>query len=211
MSENKSGFDPSQHLIKLKGKDYLEAKWRLVWLRSEHPDAQVETAPVRIDEGLAIIRAKVTLPSGACGAGIGSESPTDFADYIEKAETKALSRALATLGYGTQFCDDFDTPVTADGRLRIADAPVERKTTTPQVVALSAMSEIEEEHYAALIAAPSMAALNNVAETIADGGISHPALREAYRRRRGELQAPVEPGQPLLNISRRVLVEAAGV
>jgi len=122
-----------------------------------------------------------------------------------------MSRALATLGYGTQFCDDFDTPVTADGRLRIADAPVERRAPTPPVVALSAMSEIEEEHYAALIAAPSMAALNKAAETIADGGISHPSLREAYRRRRGELQAPAEPGQALLNISRRVLIEASGV
>jgi len=62
-----------------------------------------------------------------------------------------------------------------------------------------------------LIAAPSTAALNNVAQAIADGGVSHPALREAYRQRRDELQAPVEPGQPLLNISRRVLVESAGV
>ena len=197
MSENTSGFDPSQHLIKLKGKDYLEAKWRLVWLRSEHPDAQVETSPVRIDEGLAIIRAKVTLPSGACGAGIGSESPTDFADYIEKAETKALSRALATLGYGTQFCDDFDTPVTADGRLRIADAPVERKAPTPKVVALSAMSEAEAEFHAALIAAQSLTTLASVAKAIAAGAVSHPSLREAYRRRRGELQAPVEPAQAL--------------
>ena len=73
------------------------------------------------------------------------------------------------------------------------------------------MSEIEEEHYATLIAASSTAALNKAAQAIADGGISHPSLREAYRRRRGELQAPAEPGQPLLNISRRVLVESAGV
>ena len=30
-------FNPNDHLINLKGKHYLEVKWRLVWFRMEHP------------------------------------------------------------------------------------------------------------------------------------------------------------------------------
>ncbi len=50
----------------------------------------------------------MVLPSGGRATGYGSEAQGDFADYIEKAETKAIGRALAALGYGTQFALDFD-------------------------------------------------------------------------------------------------------
>ena len=30
-------------ILKLRGKDYLEVKWRLVWFREEHPDWSIET------------------------------------------------------------------------------------------------------------------------------------------------------------------------
>ena len=123
-------FNPKAHLSDIKGgKKYLEVKYRLVWLRSVSPEAKVTTRPISIDENLAIIACTVELPSGASGSGIGSESPRDFGDYIEKAETKAIGRALATLGFGTQFCDDFDTPVTTNGRQRVVDAPVRRNGT----------------------------------------------------------------------------------
>jgi hypothetical protein len=36
-------FDPTQYLSKFDGKDYLEVKWRLLWLRSAHPDARLTT------------------------------------------------------------------------------------------------------------------------------------------------------------------------
>jgi hypothetical protein len=55
--------------------------------------------------------------------GHGSETARDFKDYIEKAETKAIGRALAALGFGTQFAPDID-----DGSSigRVVDAPVSR-------------------------------------------------------------------------------------
>jgi len=101
-------FDPTRYLTKVSGRDYLEVKWRLVWLRSVHPDAQVETELVEHRNNMAVFRARVTVPSGASGTGWGSEGTDDFGDYLEKAETKALGRALAALGFGTQFCWDFD-------------------------------------------------------------------------------------------------------
>jgi hypothetical protein len=74
---------------------------------------------------MAVFRAKVTLPSGASATGWGSEGTDDFGDYLEKAETKALGRALAALGFGTQFCPDFDFG--AD-RQRVVDSPVDIRT-----------------------------------------------------------------------------------
>ena len=121
MSEQ-SAFDPTRHLTKVSGRDYLEVKWRLVWLRSTHPDAQIETELVQHQNQQAVFRARVTIPSGASATGWGSEASDDFGDYLEKAETKALGRALAALGFGTQFCPDFDFG--AD-RQRVVDSPVD--------------------------------------------------------------------------------------
>jgi uncharacterized protein YbdZ (MbtH family) len=120
-------FDPTQYLSKFDGRDYLEVKWRLLWLRSEHPDARMTTEIVQHNEegGFALFRAEVEVPSGGKATGWGSETVRDFHDYIEAAETKALGRALAALGYGTQFCQDFDFSANArPGTKQIVDAPV---------------------------------------------------------------------------------------
>lgn len=120
---NDKTFDASRYLSRLNGKDYLEVKWRLLWLRTEHPDATVQTELVKHEADLALFRAQVTLPAGGWATGWGSETASDFVDYIEKAETKALGRALAALGYGTQFCEDFD--FRRDDQGPVVDAPVE--------------------------------------------------------------------------------------
>lgn len=110
-------FDPGQHLTKIKGQDYLEVKWRVAWLRSEHPDAVLTTELHSHENGRAIFSAHVQIPGGGSATGWGSETVDTFENYIEKAETKAIGRALAATGFGTQFCVDFDDGI-------IADAPV---------------------------------------------------------------------------------------
>ena len=74
----------------------------------------------------------MTLPNGASATGWGSETSHDFADYIEAAETKALGRALAALGFGTQFTRDYDFAEMAvqDVPRQVVDSPV----GAPQVV-----------------------------------------------------------------------------
>lgn len=119
-------FNPKEHMMKLKGKDYLEVKWRLVWFREDHPDFGIHTDLVELDEKHAIFRAMITDTTGRqVSSGTGSESIKDFGDFIEKAETKAVGRALAMLGYGTQFDPDLEEVN------RIVDAPVEPKITCP--------------------------------------------------------------------------------
>lgn len=125
MAEKESPFDPKKHLSDLGGKDYLEVKWRLAWLRDLHSDADIETEMVRDDPEQAVFKAKVSIPERGSATGYGSETKGDFRDFIEKAETKALGRALAALGFGTQFCDDF-----GEGGA-VADTPVQRQARRP--------------------------------------------------------------------------------
>jgi hypothetical protein len=102
-------FDPSRYMRQLRGRggsqDYLDVKFRLLWLRREHPDAEILTEHVQIDDAAAIFKATVTIPGGGKATGYGSETAGDFADFIEKAETKAIGRALNALGYGAQFAE----------------------------------------------------------------------------------------------------------
>lgn len=122
-----SVFNPQEHMTNLKGKDYLEVKWRLVWFRSEHPLYTIDTEVLELDENHAIFRATVADENGRqISCGTGSESIKDFPEFIEKAETKAVGRALAMMGYGTQFAPELE-----EGD-RIVDAPVDRKKQKEQ-------------------------------------------------------------------------------
>ncbi len=106
-------FDPRPYLrtITTDGQqtEYLDVRWRLAWLRTEHPAARITTEHVRLDDDSAVFRAMVQIPGGGCATGYGSETRDDWDDFIEKAETKAIGRALAALGYGTQFAIDFES------------------------------------------------------------------------------------------------------
>ena len=125
-------FNPNEHLMNLKGKDYLQVMWRLVWFRDEKPLWSIDTKLEQLTENHAVFSAKIFDENGVQkSAGYGSESIKDFRDYIEKAETKAVGRALAMLGYGTQFAPEMDE--CEDGKDRIVDSPVQRNTKKPPV------------------------------------------------------------------------------
>jgi len=111
-------FDATKYLrtIKVRGggqQTYLPVAARLLWLRADHPDAQVITEALQLGEKGAIFKATVTLPSGGIAVGHGSEMANDSGDFIEKAETKAIGRALTALGYGTEFAEGQDDPALA--------------------------------------------------------------------------------------------------
>jgi hypothetical protein len=65
----------------------------------------IETQEVCVDlaQGYARYRAVVSDGQGGQATGYGTEIAAGFADYVERAETRALGRALAALGIGTQF------------------------------------------------------------------------------------------------------------
>lgn len=138
-SASSGGFDPTPYIRQLRGRgggEYLDVKWRLLWLRKEHPDAQITTELVEHDGQMAIFKATVTVPSGGKATGYGSETASDFPDFIEKAETKAIGRALNALGYGAQFGEATrsDDPTLVRGTERIGSpvAPPARPVPLPR-------------------------------------------------------------------------------
>lgn len=107
-------------LLNLKGKEYLEVKFRLVWFREENPAWSIETEYVTATDKSALAKATIRDDSGRILAtSHKQENIQHFNDFLEKAETGAIGRALALLGYGTQFCAD-----ELDEGSRIVDAPV---------------------------------------------------------------------------------------
>lgn len=145
-------FNPHEHLMQIKNKngasDYLPVQWRLVWFREACPDGTIETEMLHLDldkemeeetyvwnqekkrsekvvkvaKGVAIFRATVKDGKGGVAIGTKMEKAVSFPDFLEKSETGAIGRALAALGYGTQFA-----PELSEGD-RIVDSPVEAET-----------------------------------------------------------------------------------
>jgi hypothetical protein len=113
-------------LLDLRGRDYLQVAHRLVWFREEHPTWTIETEPLAIEPDYAIFTARVKDETGRLIAtGTKHETQHGFFDFIEKAETGAIGRALALCGYGTQFAPELDEEE------RIVDAPLQRPAGVP--------------------------------------------------------------------------------
>lgn len=143
-------FNPNEHVMQIKNKgasaDYLPVQWRLVWFRNECPQGTIETEMVLLDldreteeetyvwnaekrrsekviktaKGIAVFRAIAKDGKGGIATGTKSEKAASFSDFIEKAETGSVGRALAALGYGTQFAPELNE------EHRIVDSPVDR-------------------------------------------------------------------------------------
>lgn len=115
-------------VLNLRGQDYLEVKYRLVWFREEHPDWSIETEFVTLTERAALARAILKDESGrVIATAHKAETSTGFPDFMEKAETGAIGRALALIGYGTQFCAD-----ELDEGDRIVDSPANPVVRLPE-------------------------------------------------------------------------------
>ena len=111
-------------LVNLKGKDYLMVGHRLQWFNETETNFRIETDFLLVDDDQTVARAVVTVfdkegKELKRASATKRETKKDFSDHTEKAETSAVGRALAMLGYGTQFAlSDLD-----EGD-RIADSPV---------------------------------------------------------------------------------------
>lgn len=145
-----SKFDPKPYLMDLKGKKYLQVAYRILWLNEEHPHFELNTELVNeqswegkngIKVREAVFKATLSLFDAEgrivkTVTGWGSETSSDFSDFREKAETKAIGRALALAGFGTQFAlADFEepegvSPVDNQKGLRVVDSPLKPSPAT---------------------------------------------------------------------------------
>lgn len=140
MAEKKK-FNPDEHLVKIKGQQYLPVAWRLVWFREEHPQWGVETRILERGNGWVVVRAVIKDEEGRIRATAHKvELKSRFQDYLEKAETGAIGRALALCGYGTQFSPEFeeserlsDTAQPAGGADTESQSGSKQPITVPQM------------------------------------------------------------------------------
>lgn len=94
-------------ILDLRGKDYLQVAHRLVWFREEKPLWSIETEFLKLEADFAIARATIKDESSRIiSTATKFENAKGFPDFMEKAETGSVGRALAMVGYGTQFCAD---------------------------------------------------------------------------------------------------------
>jgi len=115
-------------LLDLKGKPYLQVAHRLVWFIEENDsyDFQSEIIHLDMEHGEVVVKSVVSVfdsQGKIIKRAIATKCETrdNFADFIEKAETGALGRALAMLAYGTQFTgEEFN-----EGE-RLADSPIDQ-------------------------------------------------------------------------------------
>lgn len=130
-------FNPRDHFINLKGKQYLPVAPRIAWFREEHPDWTIMTYAVPELSGAdyCTFAAEIQDASGRLIAKAHkTEHEKHFADYREKAETGAIGRALALCGYGTLFAQELEEPITPAGDMRIVDTPQRKKITATATV-----------------------------------------------------------------------------
>lgn len=115
-------------LTNLKGKGYLMVAYRLQWLNEDTElkkhSFSIDTVVLNKTEDEATVRATVSVfdETGRLlrtAPGTKTETKEGFADFLEKAETGAIGRALAMIGYGTQFA-----LADLDEGARIVDSPV---------------------------------------------------------------------------------------
>lgn len=126
-------FNPRDHFLNLKGKQYLPVAPRIAWFREDHADWSITTKPVPELSGADYC----TFHAQVCdrnhiviATAHKTEHEKHFPDFREKAETGAIGRALALCGYGTLFAQELEEPVTPAGDMRIVDAPQQAKATT---------------------------------------------------------------------------------
>ena len=150
-------FDPRAHLIQLKGRDYLPVAARLLWLNEETDRYKIETDILRLEDNFAVVRATVSVldengtPSRSATA-IKREDKTHFPDFLEKAETGSVGRALGMLGYGTQFAPEFDE-IEAKLEARVVDSPQTVRAIEP------AREPVRSEPRAESVERPSLSSI----------------------------------------------------
>lgn len=112
-------------LLNLKGKKYLMGAYRLQWMNEEVAKFDIQTEFLLLNDEQTIARATVILfdENGHVlkkATATKRETKRDFPDHTEKSESSAIFRALAMMGYGTQYAlSDLD-----EGN-RLADSPLE--------------------------------------------------------------------------------------
>ena len=179
---------------------YLPVRRRVGWMRGYpevHPTWTIDTYAEevvrgtfkngKVEGGYARYRANVFDESGRLiSTGTKTEYSERFLDFVEKAETGAIGRALAVAGYGTEAAVDLDEGLDQE---RIADAPV--TPSRPINIAASSIPGVRPGGRPAAIQNAQIQEIARLNKTLGLGmGLTH--FMEAVK---GEEMPPLEEGR----------------
>ena len=126
---NGSTFDPNKYMLKFpKTKkvvlangqvrfekvetDYLPVAPRIAWFRKDHPNWGIITKTAKLVDKAVVMKAIIKDAEGrVIATARKKETENGFPDYIEKAETGAVGRALAMCGHGTLQAPEFELAI----------------------------------------------------------------------------------------------------
>ena len=116
-----------EYMIQMKGgKKYLPVAPRVKMFRDDHPMGRIEATIVEIDREAKFCMCEAVIYDAdgrIISRAHGSEEARDFADYIEKAETKAVGRALSLAGFGTLDAKDLEEGQVVDTPAPVLESP----------------------------------------------------------------------------------------
>lgn len=116
----------------IKGKEYLLVPHRIVWFREEHPNYSITTSVMDQTDKYVTMKAVIRNEANyTLSEAHKTEHFEHFGDALEKAETGAIGRALANLGYGTAYAQELLDHGEND---KLVDTPLAAK---PQLIANS--------------------------------------------------------------------------
>ena len=132
MSNEPKGFNPSDHIIRVQGnRAYLPVSAAIAWFRTEHPDWSI-ICEVSVCDDSCLATATVKNEVGSVVATAHKqESQRSFPDFVEKAESGAVGRALRFAGFGTADIDVDNQQL--DGASPTAGMPQSRALPQPDV------------------------------------------------------------------------------
>ena len=192
-------FDPRLHLLNLKGKDYLPVAARLIWLNEEAPRYTIQSQILKLEDTYAIVQATVTVFDDTASpiktaSATKREDKTHFPDYLEKAETGAVGRALGMLGFGTQFAPEFDE---LNGALeaRVVDKPQVPRVLDKEPESLPELPRPKPEE----APRPEDAPRSEDVRRSSSEETSRPKLSSIAVKPASQLQAPTNARKPKLD------------
>lgn len=147
-------------LMQLKGKDYMMVAYRLAWLNDDVDRFTISTDIVVLDDEKATVKTTLNIYDNdgntiKTASATKTEHKKDFNDFLEKAETGSLGRALSMTGFGTQYAladlDEgsriVDTPLSPIEQTPVVDKPVssfKKRVKKEEVVADATTKESAE-------------------------------------------------------------------
>ena len=91
--------------VNIRGKEYLTVAYRVKQFRVDHPDWQIHTDIIHMDDDRVVVRAEICDSAGVTVASGHAEekrsaSQINQTSALENCESSAVGRALAFAGYG---------------------------------------------------------------------------------------------------------------